>query len=249
MGSEAIAWPPSEDCSVASLLAMPTLFTSQVFCTLPCNLSPDTVSHKMKDDRQPRMEEKTFPNEHELIIQAQQGDSDAFKKLFDTYGTKVYNFVLRMLGKPHDAEDVVQEVFVKMYQKLPSLRETRYFSTWLFSIAKNESINFLNRHRRKNIDSIHDESENLANDLTVADNSESATPQGQAEYSDLQIQLQAALNEIPEINRSAFILGVIEGYSYKEVGKILGCSVTNVKSRVFRARALLSEKLGAYLQK
>ncbi|MFQ5640893.1 MAG: RNA polymerase sigma factor [bacterium] len=192
------------------------------------------------------MKKKPLAHEHELIIQAKQGESDAFKKLFEFYSQKVYNFVLRMLGNSHDAEDIVQEVFVKMYRKLPSLRDPDYFSTWLFSVAKNESINFLNRQRRKNMDSIHNESENLAHKLAAKDDMQNPSPQGQSEYSDLEMHLQAALSEIPEINRSAFILGVIQGYSYNEVGKILGCSVSNVKSRVFRARMLLSKKLRPY---
>ncbi|NIV95698.1 sigma-70 family RNA polymerase sigma factor [candidate division KSB1 bacterium] len=191
---------------------------------------------------------KTFSDEHELITQAQHGNTDAFKRLFDQYKLNVYNFVLRMLGEPHDAEDVVQEVFVKMYRKLATLRESRYFSTWLFSIARNESVNFLNRQRKKTMDSIDDENADLADKLISQDSSDVNSPHGRFETSELDELLQSALNELPEINRSAFILGVIEGYSYKDVSKMLGCSINNVKSRVFRARAQLSQRLRPYLQ-
>lgn len=189
---------------------------------------------------------KPLENEAELINKAQQGETGAFKKLFDCYNIKVYNFVLRMVGKPYDAEDIVQEVFIKMYRKLTTLKDSKYFSTWLFSIARNESINFLSRVRAKNFDSLDDESENFSEKLTADEPSRS--PEQHSELSELEVKLLFALNELPEKNRTAFVLGVIEGQTYKDVSEILGCSINNVKSLVFRARSSLCQKLSPYLE-
>jgi RNA polymerase sigma-70 factor (ECF subfamily) len=82
----------------------------------------------------------------------------------------------------------------------------------------------------------------------VSDDSRHTNPEHETVDAELQEAVRQALNEVPEAYRAAFVLGVLEGYSYKEVGKILGCSVNNVKSRVFRARAVMSEKLRPYFQ-
>ncbi|MCG8608678.1 sigma-70 family RNA polymerase sigma factor [bacterium] len=192
---------------------------------------------------------KLVSNEQELVEQAKQGNLMAFEKLFESYQTPVYNFILRMLGRQQDSEDVLQEVFVKIYQKLGTLREPKYFSSWLFRIAKNESINFATRYRAKDTDSI-DELEPALAERFVTDESQSGSnPVEKTEQSELEDLLQAALNELPVNIRASFILGVIEGHSYKEVSKMLGCSIGNVKSRVFRARSLLSQKLQPHFQR
>jgi RNA polymerase sigma-70 factor (ECF subfamily) len=184
--------------------------------------------------------------DHALIEQARQRQPEAFRKLFEIYKTPVYNFVARMIGQPQDAEDVVQEVFVKIYNKLATLRETRYFTTWLFSIAKHEAFNFARKHRNRK--------RRVLADSEAMNEQEETAPlhdhQPEREIFDRELDdlLQEALNAVPEINRAAFILGVLEEYSYKEVAEMLGCSENNVKSRVFRARAVIGEKLGPYLK-
>lgn len=186
---------------------------------------------------------KLTPIESELVQQAKHGEMAAFQEIFEHFKSPVYNFVLRMIGQPEDAEDVVQNVFVKVYQKFHLLRDTGYFSTWLFSIAKNEAINHSKRQQRKRHDSIEKYDDRQQNRLSGQQNN---NPETESVRGDMEHQVQIALEQVPETYRAAFVLGVLEGYSYKEVAKILGCSVNNVKSRVFRARALLTEKLKPY---
>jgi len=179
-----------------------------------------------------------------LFERARAQEPAAFQQLFELYKTPVYNFVVRMIGRREDAEDVVQEVFVKLYHKLGTLREPKYFTTWLFSIAKNEAINYARKHRRKEMLALEPvESETRA---PFTDNAASNVEQIliEEEMDDL---LQNALAAVPEVNRAAFILGVLEEYSYKEVADMLGCTENNVKSRVFRARAVISARLKSYL--
>lgn len=190
---------------------------------------------------------KQAANEQELIEQTKLGQTDAFRKLFEYYKTPVYNFVVRMIDQPQDAEDVVQEVFVKMYQKLSTLRDSRYFSSWLFRIAKNEAINYSHKHRRWPFDSIDDFNNSQIATLRTDEEAYEKNPQRKVEKDEFERLVQNALNEMPKHYRAAFILGVIEGYSYKEVAEILGCSVNNIKARVFRARVVLSQKLSPYL--
>jgi RNA polymerase sigma-70 factor (ECF subfamily) len=153
-----------------------------------------------------------------------------------------------MTGHRQDAEDILQEVFVKVYRNLSALRDVQAFNGWLFSTAKNESINHLRKHRRRQLDSLEQYHEGKMEPTTGSDDPRHANPEDKMVDADLQEVVQRALNEVPEIYRAAFILGVLEGYSYKEVAKILGCSVNNVKSRVFRARAMMSQKLRPYFQ-
>ncbi len=175
-----------------------------------------------------------------LFERARAQEPAAFQRLFELYKTPVHNFVARMIGRREDAEDVVQEVFVKLYHKLGTLREPKYFTTWLFSIAKNEAINYARKHRRKEV---------LALEPSASVESETREPFADSAASNVEQilmeeetndLLQNALAAVPEVNRAAFILGVLEEYSYKEVAEMLGCTENNVKSRVFRARAVIS---------
>jgi RNA polymerase sigma-70 factor (ECF subfamily) len=184
--------------------------------------------------------------DYALIEQARQRQPEAFRKLFEIYKTPVYNFVARMIGQPQDAEDVVQEVFVKLYRKLATLREVRYFTTWMFSIAKNEAINYARKHRAQKWQMWSDSEKDEDYGRLAPEHDHN--PERQFAEQELEELLQTALSAVPEINRAAFILGVLEEYSYKEVAEMLGCSENNVKSRVFRARAVISEKLRPYFK-
>lgn len=171
------------------------------------------------------------------------GDMAAFRRLFDAYQAPVFRFVLRMLGSVHDAEDVTQEVFIKAFRKIDLLQESRYFSSWLFRIARNESLNYIERKKPKELESLDAQLERTDNRAEIPAMPGTPGPDRQTENTELQRHLQTALLELPELLRSAFVLGVIEGYSYVEVAEMMKCSVGNVKARVFRARALLTKKL------
>lgn len=181
-----------------------------------------------------------------LFEQARAQQPAAFRRLFELYKVPVFNFVVRMIGRREDAEDVVQEVFVKLYRKLDTLREPKYFTTWLFSIAKNEAINYVRKHRRNEVDTL--ETENSEGEIAVLTEALAHEWEHEIVAREREELLEAALGAVPEINRAAFILGVLEEYSYKEVAAMLGCTENNVKSRVFRARATISAKLKAYLK-
>ena len=181
---------------------------------------------------------KLLQNEEHIIRAALDGDEGAFKELFLAYQKPVYNFVYRMLGNVHDAADVTQEVFIKMYRHFSTLKKPAYFSTWLFSIAKNEAISALRRQskRQQQLDrsDIHQKADHVR---------APGDPDQQILSSEFETLFQKILSEIPEIYRVAFILGVLEEQPYEDVAKILKCTVGNIKSRVFRARMMLCKKM------
>lgn len=184
---------------------------------------------------------RLLENEDELLQRARRGDLKAFHRIYDAYKSPVMTFLYRMTGNREDAEDLLQEVFVKAYRRLGSFRGESAFSTWLFSIAKNETFSFLRRNSRHSNGSLDAQaSAGWENDAQVP---VVANPEEDVLGRETERIMQEALNSLPETYRSAFVLGVIEGLPYEEVGKILGCSVPNVKSRVFRARAKLAKWL------
>ncbi len=180
-------------------------------------------------------------NEDRVIRQAMDGDERAFRILFEAYQHPIYNFIFRMLGHEEDAADATQEVFFKVYKKFSTLRDAKYFSTWLFSIAKNEAITTARRSKNKPQRSVDEFVEKgIPGGMRTT---ESIDPEERFFHQEFADIFQRVLMEIPEIYRAAFVLGVLEGLAYEEVAQILGCSIGNVKSRVFRARDHIAKRL------
>lgn len=184
---------------------------------------------------------KLVENEEKVIEQAVNGDQMAFQTLFKAYQNVIYNFIYRMLGNEDESADATQEVFFKVYKRLSSLRNPNFFSTWLFSIAKNEAITMTRRRKTKDHASLSDVDERMLPRPASPDRM--ANPDVQVSNKEFESIFQKALTEIPEIYRVAFVLGVVEGLPYEKVAEIVGCTVGNVKSRVFRARAHLANIL------
>ena len=166
------------------------------------------------------------------------------KRISETYEMRVFTDTGDYFGDVEEAKDISQDVFFKVHKKLGSLRDPRFFSTWLFSIAKNEAITASRRKRKRQsspIDEFTDGQEAGTFGGLLIENPELTYIEN--EFEEI---IQKILNEIPEIYRSAFILGVLQKYPYEEVAKILGCSIGNIKSRVFRARIQILQKLKKY---
>ncbi len=184
---------------------------------------------------------RILEDELELVEQARGGNLRAFHALYEAYAAPLYAFILRMTHSRADAEDLLQNTFVKAYRNLARFRGDSHFSTWLFSIAKNETVSFLRQHKRRNGKqlSLNDV---LTPGLSLPNGED---PEENVLHNETEAVLQQAVSHLPEKYRAAFLLGVVEGLPYEEVGKILKCTVPNVKSRIFRARA----KLAQWLQK
>lgn len=171
-------------------------------------------------------------NENDLIEQVIKGNEQAFRFLVKQYERLVFHVACRVLDRQEDLEDLCQEVFIKVHNKLPEFRRDSKLSTWIATIAYRLSVNYVNR---KKILSFHlDDSSERTRDNFI--NTE--TPSDSVERTETRELINKVINSIPEKYRTVLSLYHIEEYSYEEIGKITGLPEGTVKNYIFRARKL-----------
>lgn len=186
----------------------------------------------------------TAPTDAELVRRAQSGDKAAFDALVTRNESKVYGLCVRMLGNPEDAEDVLQEVFIKAYQSLPGFRGDSAFSTWLYRIATNAC---LMRIRRKKLDTVSlDQPIEQGADGTREVPDWTQDPASEVMNDELRAVLAQHINELAPDNRIVFVLRDIHGLTTEDTASVLGLTPPAVKSRLHRARLHLRERLSGY---
>ena len=184
-----------------------------------------------------------------LVERAQRGDKRAFELLVEKYQHKLARLVARLVRDPGEAEDVTQEAFIKAYRALPSFRGDSAFYTWLYRIGINTAKNFLVATGRRaptstGVDAEEAEgyeSSELLHDIT--------TPESLLLTKEIGTTVNAAIEALPEELRSAIQLRELEGMSYEEIAKLMDCPIGTVRSRIFRAREAIAEKLKPLLDK
>jgi RNA polymerase sigma-70 factor (ECF subfamily) len=182
-------------------------------------------------------------DEADLVHELQAGSETAFDWLVTHYHAPVYNLILGMLGDTSDAADGAQEVFLKAFRGIRNFRQGSSLKTWLYRIAIREALNhkrWFKRHVQKNV-SIDAEPQEGQARIEIEDLG--ATPFDQLASLEIRVVVQAALQQVPDVFRSAVILRDLEGLSYEEVSEVLECSVGTVKSRILRGRRALKEIL------
>ena len=180
-------------------------------------------------------------DEVELVHELQAGSETAFDWLVTHYHAPVYNLILGMLGDTSDAADRTQEVFLKAFRGILKFRHGSSLKTWLYRIAIREALNhkrWFKRHLQKNV-SIDAELRAGQGHIEIEDLG--GTPFDQLAALEIQAVVQGALQQVPDIFRTAVILRDLEGLSYEEVAEVLECSVGTVKSRILRGRRALKE--------
>jgi len=176
----------------------------------------------------------------------QAGDKVEFARMVDTYSGMIYRLGLKMLNNPQDAEDILQETFIKAFRNLDRFDGRASISTWLFRIATNESLMLL---RKKRPDSIsvdapwEDEAEEQE-PLQIID--WCCLPETEFMSSEVREHLDLAVDKLPPSLKVVFILRDIEGLSTRETANVLDISETAVKTRLSRARLRLREELTSY---
>lgn len=169
----------------------------------------------------------------EVLKQTMQGDDNAFYQIVETYQQPVFNLCFRMLGNAEAAEDAAQETFWRAYQSIRKYNPNRPFGTWLMSIAAHYCID---QHRkRKLLETDIDEYTAEA----IPDHN-TPNPESIALQSEHRNQVQALLEELPEIDRAAIVLRYWHECSEEEISQVLDISVNAVKSRLHRARKKLA---------
>lgn len=180
------------------------------------------------------------------MARVKRGDQEAFGELIRAHQQRVVSTVARMLGSEADAEDVAQQVFIRVWKSAPRYEPTARFTTWLFKITRNLVLNELRRRNRHSTVSLHATSDADDRPLEIAD-LQVASPGASLLEGELQGAIESAIKELPEVQRMALILRRYDELSYEEIADVLDLTVPAVKSVLFRARTELREKLRGYL--
>lgn len=184
------------------------------------------------------------PDDLELMRLAGRGDEGAFEILVERHQGLVVGTVARMLGGSEGAEDIAQQVFVKVWQSAPRYRPEAKFTTWLLTIVRNFVFNETRRRRRGFLQPFETD-DGAVPDICDEGARDAATEMDERELRDA---VDAAIAALPEAQRMAIILRRFEGMPYEEIAEVLKTTVPAVKSLLFRAREDLREKLKPFLR-
>ena len=185
--------------------------------------------------------------ETDVIRKAKQGDKEAFAELVTAYSERIYNLALRILRNREDAEDVLQETFLTVLQKLESFDGRSNFFTWIYRIATNASLMKLRKKKLvfaempENFDPSSRHNERIFVDW-------SQDPSLNVQNKEIKKIIDSAISQLSDLYRSVFILRDIEHLSIKETSKILNISEENVKIRLRRARLYLRNKISEFYE-
>jgi RNA polymerase sigma-70 factor (ECF subfamily) len=187
-------------------------------------------------------ENNSEPTDHQLVLRVQKGDKRAFDLLVLKYQYKLQAIVGRFIRDTDEVADVTQEAFIKAYKALPKFRGDSQFYTWLYRIAINTAKNYLvSRSRRPaNTDIDVEDAEQFANNNKLIDQE---SPESSMMTDELAAIIKNSLNALPEDLRTALTLREFEGMSYEDIAAVMGCPVGTVRSRIFRAREFLDERV------
>src|SRR3954470_20556057 len=165
-----------------------------------------------------------------VLARARQGDSEAFRTLVERHSRRAFQLAYRMTGNEQDAEDVVQESFIRAYRQLGRFEARAHFATWLHRIVANCSVDLIRSRRNR-----HDHAS--TDDLGPADQpeAENANPERLAASAQIERKVSAAMSALSPLERAAFTLRHYEGRSIAEIGKTLGLGTSATKHSVFRA--------------
>ncbi len=179
--------------------------------------------------------------DQQLVQRAQRGDLRAFDLLVLKYQGRIAALVSRYIADPGEVEDVTQEAFIKAYRALEKFRGDSAFYTWLYRIAANAAKNHLvAKGRRPGADATIEDAEAFESSGALA---EAGTPEALAMGEELARVLEDALQALPEELRAALTLREFEGLSYDDIAAVLECPVGTVRSRIFRAREAVDERV------
>ena len=194
-------------------------------------------------------ESNAVDSDLERVEKAQAGDLESFELLVSQYEKRIYRVAYRLLENEHDAEDVLQETFLKAFEKLKQFRRESSFYTWIVQIAVNASFQRLNQRRKwpsVSLDESEDEGEGYRPKEIVAWEED---PEKLFSHKEIQAILNDAIAALPLIYRSVFVLKDIEHLPAEQIAQMLEISLAATKSRLIRARLELRERLSKHFRK
>ncbi len=185
-----------------------------------------------------------------LMLRVKQGDAAAFEELVDKYKQPLVNLLYRNVRDVAEAEDLAQNVFVQVFKFADRYRVEAKFSTWLFTIARNLSLNEIrrrSRHPAESLDAVLDPSDESSAPRQFEDRRNVSAPDRLVQ-DELSAKVEEALAGLPENQRTAILLFKEKEMSYEEIAKIMGVSLSATKSLIHRGRETLKERLKPYLK-
>jgi len=184
-----------------------------------------------------------------VVARHLEGDQQAFGALVDRYQVRLLNFVNRTIGDRERAEDLVQEVFIRVFRHLHRFDQTKKFSTWIYTIASNLAKNELRNRSRNPLVLFQTIKKNWEADhrpLQFEDTT--ARPDDMYRKRYLKEAVDQCVSQLPEHHRMVFVLRELEGKSYEEIAEITGCNLGTVKSRLNRARNSFAQLIAPLVQ-
>ena len=191
---------------------------------------------------------QSHDEEQALIARLRRRENEAFTELVRLYQHRIFGLLLRMVGQPDEAEELAQEVFVNVYRAIDSFRGDASLRTWMYRIATNQAKNrlkYLSRRRagqQESLDDHADESSFMPLGEPVP------RPDRAAEGAEMERVVAASLAALDSEHREVLVLRDIEGLAYEEIAEVLGLAEGTVKSRLFRARYALKQRIAAVME-
>jgi RNA polymerase sigma-70 factor, ECF subfamily len=200
----------------------------------------------------PETPETPALTDEELVERARKKDFGAFEQLLDRYEDKIFRLAYRFVRNESEAKEVLQDTFLSIWRKLDTFKGDAQFGSWLYRVAANTALMRLRAQRR------HPEVSTEELPVGYLDNYGQVPPAGEnwarrpddeLQSDELRRHIQTAVDALPEIYRTVFLLRDVEGLSTEETGEILGISVPTVKTRLHRARIALRDTISGYFNK
>lgn len=184
-----------------------------------------------------------------LATEAKQGDKGAFTELVNRYAQRVFRVARHITKNDQDAEDVLQDTFLKAYSRLGQFEGNAKFYTWIVRVAVNEALMRMRRGKNRVTVSLDQELETSYGAIQRELPAETESPEESLSRTELRESLTQAIDSLSEIYRPVFVLRDVEGLSTEETAEMLNISLPAVKSRLMRARLQLRQKLRRFLKK
>ena len=181
--------------------------------------------------------------DQDLVTRAKNGDTRAFDALILKYGDKLFGLVYSMTSHKEDTHDLLQEIFAKAYQSLPSFRGKSTFYTWIYQIATNRTLNFLKKRKNRAATSLDDMESSVQQDPALIDTTHDSNPERRTNINELQKRLNEAMMGLSEAHRMVVTLFDIQGISHGEIAKVLETSEGTIRSRLHYAHLQLQSAL------
>ena len=181
--------------------------------------------------------------DQQLVERAQRGDKHAYELLVTKYQRRLSRLISRFVRDASEVEDVTQEAFIKAYRALPTFRGESAFYTWLYRIGINTAKNYLLAFKRRAPTSTPFDADEAEGFEEAGLLQEVSTPENELMSKQVVEVVNSSLQELPDDLRTALTLREIEGLSYEEIADVMNCPIGTVRSRIFRAREAIAEKL------